>query len=402
MSQKNHPPSPAYSIPGKPPAEALFLKPETGRELDKGLLTLAVVTMGTTAALDNLRAPLLPILTQRAGLNYGGSAGFIAAVSLGALCVMIFSTRLLVIWPQRRYLLCAALLQSAAAWVAASAGSAGALMTAGLLWGAGNAGLGLSANLFAIAAAPESKRGKTISFLHVFYGLFATLPALYLPWAVTRWDFQAALLFPFLLLLLPAIWAYSRPKEVRAKDDTAAHEERFGLDAWLLIAGLSLYVMAEVLVSIWSVSYLVSRGAPLSQAGGALAGFFICLAAGRLCVALWLAPAWERRLPIAAMGAGAFAAILITWGLPSALALFGFLIAPAFPLTAAVLVRDYPGRYKSLMPLMYSVMMTVLALGNQAFGWVSDAFGIAAAFHAPAVLLALAFTLFLLREHRRA
>jgi len=390
---------PAYSIPSHPPAAEVV--PDPGTRLDGGLFALAVVCMAVTASLDNLRGPMLPLLGTRLNLSYGATASFVSAVSLGALLMMMGSTRLLLAWPQRRFLALSSVFQGLAAFCVVGAASLVPLLGAGVVWGAGNAGVGLSANLYAIAASPARTRGRVMSALHVCYGVFASLPAFYLPWAAARAPFGPALLAPFAFLAVPVAVAYRRPREVHSHEESGGRRGGFGLDAWLLVAGLSIYVLGEVALSTWAATYLVARGHSLESAGKVLAGFFIGLAAGRGLVAWLLQPWAERLLPIAGIVAGGacFAAVLAGWDW--GIALSGFALAPVFPLSATILVADYPNRYRQLLAIEYTVMMTLLLLGQQSFGWLSDAFGVQAAYRAPLACFAIAGGCLAAREFGR-
>lgn len=393
---------PAYSAPNRPPASAVGVEPEPAPRLDRGLFGLAVLCIMTSAALDNLRGPLLPLWVERLDLSHTVSATFVACVGFGALLMMAASAPLLTAWPQRRFLALAAGLHLAAAFAVAAAGGALTLLGAGVVWGAGNAGIGLSANLYAIAASPAHLRARVMSALHVGYGVCAALPALYLPWAAARFPLAAALVAPFALLAVPLAAAYARPREVRSREESSARgAEPFTAEAWLLVAGLSLYAVGEVLIVNWMVTHCVARGMELPAAGRVMAGFFAALAAGRLGVVLFLPRSLERRLPAAAMLA---ACVLFAYGLggrPLALAACGFAVAPVFPLLAALFPADYPKRYKKLLGIAYSVMMTLVLAGHQTFGWLSDAFGVAFAYRMPLFCFAAAAACLAARESLR-
>jgi fucose permease len=394
-------PHPAYTVPNKPSPEGLEAAPASPSTLDWSLLAIAMTAMVVAAAIDNLRAPLLPTLSERVGLSHSGIAAFIAGGSAGAFCLSLVSAKLLLVWPVRRFLAASCLLQIISAVLAVKAGSGWVLMVAGFIWGGGNAGLGLSANLFAIASTPDDVRSRTMSALHVCYGVAAMLPGIYVPWSLGLWRFEFVLLAPFALLIIPVIWAYARPRQVLPQEEKDGSAHGFGLDAALFVVGLSSYVLGEVIASVWLPTFLIDTGASLKTAGAAVTAFFAGLAGGRLAGVFLLRPSFERRVPVIAVTLGSIAFLGMLQGHLWAAALTGLCIAPTFPVMTSIMVSDYPKRYHKLLAYTFSGMMLVLASGHQFFGWLADQVGVQTAFYAPLACFATSVTCIFVREMRR-
>ncbi|MBI2362388.1 MAG: hypothetical protein HYV15_03275, partial [Elusimicrobia bacterium] len=273
------------------------------------------------------------------------------------------------------------------------------LCAAGFVWGAGNVGLGLCANLLVMRGTGPESRGRVLSLLHVFYGLSCVVPPLYIGWADRAgWSVPALLALPAFLPLALGAWAGRLPSG--GSEAAAAGGPSRGVP-WAMGSVIALYVLGEVMTSMWVVAILTAEGLPLAAAGRVLSGFFLGLAAGRGASALWARPGRERVLVSAGLAAGgagtALGALGFGWGFCLAGASFG----PVFPLLMTRLSVERPGGLRESLAFVYAAMVVALALGHQAMGWLVERSSPRAAAFFPVLCLAAALGLWLAVSRER-
>ncbi|MDE2293279.1 MAG: hypothetical protein KGL53_14455, partial [Elusimicrobia bacterium] len=323
----------------------------TGRRL--ALLGLACLVV--SSLLDCVRGPLLPLFAARYAAGYGRVAFFLAAGSLGSLAFNAASIGPLAVLSDRAFVALSAAAQAAALVLAAAAPGLGTLTAAGFVWGAGNTGLGMSANLLVIRGSSEAQRARLLSLLHVFYGLSCVLPPLYVARA-----HRAGLGLGLLIALpaaLPAVLALGAGLLEPGHGAAPRLGVREALSDSPLAMGsvVALYVLGEVLTSMWLVALQTARGASLLQAGRTLSGFFLALAAGRAVTAALARPGLERRLvPLGLGGAAAFL-LAAAGGRRWAFWAAGFCCGPVFPLLMTKLSLERPGRLRADLAFVYSL-----------------------------------------------
>ncbi|MBI5595978.1 MAG: hypothetical protein HY928_07805 [Elusimicrobia bacterium] len=334
------------------------------------LVLFGVACMVVSSLSDSVRAPALPLLAQRYGEGYGRLSAFLTAGSLGSLAFNLLAMRSLSHLSDRAVVALSALLQGGAMLAAAAAPGLGTLAAAGFVWGAGNVGLGLCANLLVVRGSAPGARARTLSALHVFYGLSCVLPPLYVGWAHRAgWSVGPLLAAPALLPLLLAGAARGLGSAHSAEEGPAPS---FAGAPWGLGGVIALYVLGEVMTSMWMVAVLTSGGASLDAAGKVLSGFFLALAAGRAATAAFARPAAERALVAFGLGAGAVAAAAGAFGRPWGFAAAGACFGPVFPLLMTRLSVEHPRGLREAMAFVYAAMVVALALGHQAMGWLAE------------------------------
>lgn len=350
------------------------------------LLALGFACLVVSSLCDSLRAPALPLMAARYALGYGRLSAFLTAGSLGSLAFNLLALRALAGLSDRGIVALSAVLQAGAMLAAAAAPGLMTLAAAGFVWGAGNVGLGLCANLLVIGGSTEIHRVRALSLLHIFYGLSCVLPPLYVaavdhagggPWA-----------FFGLPALLPALLA-GAAAGLPAGQGAPREDSRssMGPAPWGLGVVVALYVLGEVMTSMWLVAILTAKGVSLAAAGGVLSGFFIALAVGRAASAAFAKPGDERALVplgliIGAAGTLAGAAGR-SWGFWLAGAAFG----PVFPLLMTRLSIERAAGLREALAFVYALMVVALGIGHQVMGWVAEAASPAAAAFIPPICL---------------
>lgn len=369
-------------------------------------MLLGVLALVVSSVCDNLRGPILPLLSERLSLSHAQAAGFLIACSAAAFLFNLASSGLLARWSERRYLFAAAALQGSGIAALAFAARPAALPVAGLLWGAGNSALGLCANLLVIRRSAPERRARAMSGLHLFYGLSSVLPPVYVSFGLRLGLGLRGLLLGAILLPLALLAAAGAADGGSPDPDPSERVAGDRSDGVLVLAlCVALYVLGEVLASTWLVSFLHGEGASLEEANRFLGRFFLVLAASRAVGMVALRPRAEPWVPplSAALAAALLLAGQLGWrpGYLCAAAAMG----PFFPTMMSVISREYPTRYRSVLPIVYATMTVCLAAGHLAMGALGDWAGLRSAFLLPPLCLALSLPLYAwhrrLAPHRR-
>ena len=369
--------------------------PRDGRRL----VLFGVACLVVSSLCDSVRAPILPMLAERYGEGYGRLSMFLTAGSLGSLAFNLLAMRALSAMSDRALVVLSALLQGGAMAAAASAPGLGSLCAAGFVWGGGNVGLGMCANLLVIRGTGRESRARALSMLHVFYGLSCVVPPLYVGWAYRAgWSVLPLLALPALIPLGLAVMGGRLPSGHTAQDPAATPP---GGVPWGMGSVIALYVLAEVMTSMWVVAILTAEGLSLAAAGRVLSGFFFGLAAGRGASALWARPERERALVSGGLlGGGAGVALgALGWGWGFCLA--GFCFGPVFPLLMTRLSQERPSGLRESLAFVYAAMVVALALGHQVMGWLVERLSPRAAAFFPVFCLAAALGLWLAVSRER-
>jgi len=368
-----------------------------GRKLRFLLIGIAVIVV--SAFFDNIRGPLLPVFARDYGLSYGQAAAFFWASSVTSFLIGMISVPLLARWTERTYIRAAMLIQCLAVLCAAG-GSYASLIVSGLFWGAGNTAIGMSSNLVVLRGTTDENRSRRMSALHLFYCLGAIVPAFYAAQTADRLPLPAILLPTLSLLIL--LWAATEPLPKHAEAAPAPQMPWAKMLApHALVSNLliSVYILGEVLTSMWLVTYLTGqRGLSVTEASGRMQLYFLAMASSRALGIFLFRSGWESALPAPLMlaSAASLSAGLAGWDAGFLLAPFFF--GPMFPLLATRLVKDYPKEYPSLTAFMYAVCTILLALGHVLLGWVSDRFSLQAAYRVPSFCILAALLLLGLRS----
>lgn len=373
----------------------------SSRNPSRGLILAGVACLIVSSLADSVRAPLLPLLSERFTAGYSRVSGFLAAGSVGALVFNLLALGPLAVLPDRGMVALAAALQAGAMLAAAAAPDLTALSLAGAVWGAGNSALGMCANLLVIRGATPASRPRALSLLHLFYGLSCVLPPLYVGVASQAgWGLARLLAVPAILPVLLLAGAAGLPDG----GGGAALSPRRALAAapWASGGVIALYVLGEVMTSMWLVALGTAQGGTLAASGAVLSGFFLALAAGRAATALWAGSGSERVLVPAGLAAGACGAALGAHGFFWGYLLAGFAFGPVFPLVMARLSSEREGSLREALAFVYGGMVVVLAGGHRLMGWTAETVSPGAAGMLPPAFLLAALALWLAARRAEA
>ncbi|MFA6029398.1 MAG: MFS transporter [Elusimicrobiota bacterium] len=367
----------------------------------KKLVFAAFAVILASAFFDNIRGPLLPLFARGYGLNYSQASAFFWGSSLTSVLIGLGSVYLLARFSERAYLrLC--LLGMGLAVLAAGIPTYPALVVSGLLWGANN-GIGMASNLVLMRGTDDRNRTRLMSALHLFYTLGAALPPAYVAATAGRWAPNLVVLPVLLLVLglvlvtaaLPADGAHAEPAP---RMPWSAMLRGRPLASVLVIA---VYVLGEVLTSMWLVTYLSGRGGlSVADASTRMQVCFLWMSASRLLGAFALPHGSERWLPAPLMLGAVAGSALGMSGRVEGFYLAYFCFGPIFPLLGSRLAQEHKQYFPSLLSFAYAAMTVLLAVGHLLIGAVSDRFSLQTAFRLPGLCLLAAVGL--LAWHARA
>ncbi|MBI3296216.1 MAG: hypothetical protein HYZ71_15940 [Deltaproteobacteria bacterium] len=314
--------------------------------------TLALLFLLAASYLDNVRGPLLPLLTHELALPYSQTVWLFVAGSLGGITaslVLKLAERRGLIFAKRFALACGLAATGASFFV----DSESTLFLFSFLMGGAISTLGTISNLLIAFGSDPAYRGRGYCALHAMYGLASALGpsavagflALGLKWPITFLPCTALVVaLAHTPVQAPAI----------ASSPTSAHSAfRLGFLEWIAILTFVIYVLGEILDSIWMVAYLVeTKGHTIETASSYLTIFFLAMAASRILCIMRITEKMER---ILLWGSQILFVICVTLGQllhPAFLSLSG-LVGPFFPLLMARVTRHFGVKSPSLLLKLY-------------------------------------------------
>jgi fucose permease len=346
-----------------------------------------------SAFFDNIRGLVLPIFSGDYGLSHTQASAFFWVAGASAFLGSAASVRLLESWSHGRYLRVCLILQAAAVLCVGSGMGYASLIIGGFFWGAANNGIGFSANLVVLHGSTDAERGRRMSALHLFYGLGAALPAFYVAPLAARAIAPQAMVLPT-IALAAILWPCAGllaagPHRADEENVPRMHwRQMFRRNSLSLVGVLSIYVLGEVLTSMWLATFLIdAEGFTADHASRFQQTYFLALAASRALGAVFIKPGAEKVLPGPLMLAAALAAAAGASGRPWGFVLASFCFGPVFPLLASRLAGDHPRDYPRLMAFGFALMTVLLALGHAVLGRIADIAGLRAAFSIQPVCL---------------
>lgn len=339
---------------------------------------------------DNIRGPLLPVMARELSLDHRSLGLALAASYVAAGVAVSYLVHALNRWSERSVLLVTALAGIIVGLGATRVSGFASLFVLSCFTGAVISVLGTMSNVLVLEGTPSAWQGKVLAGLHAMFGLGslagAALVAARLA-AGDRWSNLYTIAVPCFLGLLAfaAIGmkraAKERPRTVQAATLAPAHMALVGL--------FGLYVVGEVMTSLWLSSFLVeAEGFSPEDAARFQARYFLVLTAARIACVVLVKQRWERLVLTLALvlPIGAFA--IGRMGAPSALVFMG-LYGPFFPVMLARASRLYADRWRTITIWTIVAMNGLLAVSTAGLGALADAYGIVRAFHLPPLVLAM-------------
>lgn len=216
-------------------------------------------------------------------------------------------------------------------------------------------------------------RDAAIIFVHVAFGIGATLAPTLLAFAQTFFGWASYPAAASLLLFALAIVSFTLPLQANiphASSNNATPSVPFGL--WLFCIVAVLYALCEATFSNWSVIFLVeTKGLSLSSASSGLSAFWFALTFGRLLASILARSLGAEKiyLVLPPMMALAFLLTPIVNSESNLLLCFllaGFGCSAFFPLNVSLAIKYFPEQAAMTGGLMSAFVM--LGIGIVSYG----------------------------------
>ncbi len=247
---------------------------------------------------------------------------------------------------------------------------------------------GALSNVWVVRGSDSDMRGKNLCALHAMYGvgslIASTSCAILLGWGVA-WPYFFSALIPALFILLLLL---NKTSALGNYDKATIQPIKISPYQIFIVLAFSIYVAAEVMASMWMVTFIVeTRHLSVAQANRFSAVFFFLMAASR-AGAYYVKIQHERLvlilssiLALVFFGVGHL-------GVVACIPLAG-VMGPYFPLLLARVSRKYPEQWRTLTLWILTLMPLTLALCNFIIGRLTDSVGVVASYKVPAGLMIL-------------
>lgn len=381
--------------------------PKTSWALFFSMACMFVLGLG-----DNIRGPLFPELINFFSLsNANGSYSFAAASGAAFLGTVTSVFLLRKIHPDK-LLTVSMLLMAVGLFKMAGATSFGWYIAGSIVFGFSMGSTAVSQNLMLTENVEASVRTMALSALHSLYG-FSSLLAPYLASRAPSWFAKSPITFladwrssfyitSFFCLVILAVlllvhaepeFEYAAPltpsEGVKVKNRKAM---------FLMSMFFSSYVAAEILVSTRLALYMRTyHNMNLEQSSLYVTYFFIFLLIGRILFAFKkfdLPLRQQMNLSLI------LSLVFLVTGLvlhPFFLTLVGFAMAPFYPLAVVYISEITGAQTRKYLTFVMSIQSLVVISMHIGVGYLTDAFGLSAAFGVGVIFLVM--SLFGLNRH---
>lgn len=347
------------------------------------------------AYLDNIRGPLIPIISKELHINFSETSIFVSLGNVSACVITILLLFLLRRFSERKTMLIVA-------------ASTGVFLTSSMfttnLWlfyifsaaiGASIVQLGTMSNIMTIKGCPADKRGNILASLHTMYGISSMLsPFLifYLFKLNIHWNQLFLLVIP---LLIPLIYiSYFKIEEKGPTPQAPISLRELNWQHLSVILFIMIYTNGELLTSMWMSTYLNGfHLIPLEDTTIYLSGFFFILAISRLATFFFNSPERENKFVYMAIFIP-----LVSFALSYFFELYylfpfvGF-VGPFFPIMLSKISKKFPSHWQILTIGIVIFQQSFGSLCHFTIGYLTDEIGIRTAFLIPGLLLTLTFIL---------
>lgn len=368
--------------------------------MPRSKLSLPLVVSGyailvVAAYLDNVRGPILPVLSRELSLSFEHNGWFLTIGQMAGIAVNLALVAAAGRLSDRSLAVTASLAAAGVSGLSLLVSDFSSLLPMALLVGGTVALMGTVCNFLVVEGAPLALRGRALAGLHTMYGIGSFGAGLVVSGAIDagigwRWLFLG--LAP-LHLLMALFFAWRLPARTVESPDDATGLGKLERRHILVLVVFVLYVGGEVTTSMWLSNFLVgARGVEPAAAAQRVSGFFAVLTVSRILCWFFVRPSHERGLLIASL-----LVPLVSFGLGYAafdwaFALVG-LVGPFFPVYLARVSREFGRSWKTLTMWIFLGDQIGLAAINLALGRAADLWDIQRAFLAPPLMLAVALAL---------
>lgn len=352
------------------------------------------------AFFDNLRGPLLPILSNELGIDYSVTSRFLTIGNFFSCILLLALIPILKIMPEGRAAKIAGWVLISACVASYTVSDLGTLYIFAALIGTGAAVFEALSNIFVVRGTPVKDQANVLSGLQVMYGLSSMIaPAAVALTIDFGFDWNTLFLasIPFVGLFLCYL-SYKIPHHEPLEQVDSGSFALSRIQIFILLT-FCLYVIAEVSCSMWMTPYLIEvENLSISEAPLYTSAFFFVMLASRLlCYFVLNERNKEVFLRFSLFAPLVFLTIGIYWKIPALLPLAG-LFGPFWPIFISKVTKNFPEQWRSLTLWIIIGLQGSLLLMNFTMGEISIALGMETAYlMSPVFQLATIISFYMLR-----
>ncbi len=354
-----------------------------------GLLILLI-----EAFFDNVRGPLIPVFTQVLGFDYARASLLVVLGGGSAVAFTLLLIPLLSRYSLRNISLGICALSVATSLFAFLVHGFFTFIIFAILVGAVVAMMGVLCNVLVLEGTDLHHRSRSMCILHMMYGFGSLLAPMTVRIFLERgfsWHWVLVAILP-VVLVTAGLLRQQLPANKKEKAQISSSGRMTPVQLMIMFT-FSIYVAAEVMSSMWMVTYLVeTQHFTVSQAAPYLSGFFLTMALSRGFCFFSLRPSLESKILALSLFLALVFFFLGRSGYLWAFPLVG-LLGPYFPLYLSRISRSFPEEAHRLTIWILGSVQMMLVIFHLFVGKVTDRLGIAAAYWLPPILLIAALCL---------
>lgn len=346
--------------------------------------------------LDNIRGPLLPVVTERLNIDYGIAGYFLTTGCFASIAAVIGMGALLKRKSEKFVTLIICAICTIPGLIAPFIDGSVGLILLGLVMGSGISLMASICSILTILGSPTHLRGRALSIQQVMYGIgsfaapliFSGLIAAEFPWwvGITLVSSMNLLLFLIFLRILPS-------ESSSDQDPSEESSHPFSVDLLLPIVLFAICVGGEVLTSMWMSTFLVKAAHfDISSASQYNSAFYLMIAGSRFCAFLFVPEKWERRAILLCL-VSAIVCVSLSLTVDPRFMPGAGLVGPFFPLFMAQVSKIYPSTWRQMTIWIFASIQFVLGSIHLAVGNLTDFLGIRTAFVLSPLLLTIGLIL---------
>lgn len=358
-------------------------------------LVSGILLLFLSSFLDNLRGPLLPILTRELAISYEDSSWLFVAGNFISVVVTFLLIPAMARYSERRTSLWAVAVAIAACISAYFVGGFLSFIGFALLLGIATGTMGAMCNIMTMLGSRPEHQRRSLSLLHMTYGLGALTSPLILV-GLRDWGFSWAAAFGILLVPFVAMFSFVAVKIPERGPLSAPSDSglMFSRDQLLPLLIFGLYVVGEVMTSAWLVTFLVEDAHQSLETGAKqMSLFFVFMALSRLANLLIRSDRVASVVMILSLVIPLGLHGLARWlTMPELLPLVG-LVGSFFPLFLARLKDRFSDRWREMTVWIVVFLQIFIGAAHYLTGKLTEQWGIGVAYYLPMIALTLALVL---------
>jgi fucose permease len=366
------------------------------------IMIMAFTLMFTQGVVNNFRGQIGPLIMDDFALNYSKLGFLLSFLSVGAIIIYFISGKLIEEFGLIRVLIYG-LFHTTAALIAVYLSPGYYILLISFF----AVGIGLTllnmVSVTIISLSFSNTRGKMINLLHLFYGLGGIVSP-YIVTLVVNNGFRWAHSFLFSTLLIIIIFiefkTSSLPNTETSKTKSIYSTKDLILDKAVILFALVVFIQVGVEFSLvtWLAPFLKDiQARPEVVISFFLSLFFIVYTVGRLLASMVVERlGYYNFLIYTQLAAALFIIIALIGGRPFTIffSLSGLFLAVQVPTSQAIILNSFGKSGIKVVGIVQTAgTMGAVFLSNWIIGFISDVFGVKAAFTSAFILLLILLVL---------